>query len=62
VLELQASLRERGAHLAAGSSRRSATMTLERMGLRNEFAAVRGGNRITRSKPDPEAFLPAEPD
>jgi beta-phosphoglucomutase len=50
-------LRGKGILLAIGSSSRNAPAILERIGLKDFFDAVADGNRIQRSKPDPEVFL-----
>ena len=50
-------LRNRGYHLAIGSSSKNAGFILERIGLGDFFDAVADGTDISRSKPDPEVFL-----
>lgn len=59
VKETLHKLRQRGCLLAIGSSSKNATFILERIGLGNYFDVVSDGNRITKSKPDPEVFLTA---
>lgn len=50
-------LRRAGKKLAVGSSSRNAQFILEKLGIAGLFDAVADGNRIRRSKPDPEVFL-----
>lgn len=50
-------LRDRGYKLAIGSSSKNSPLILERIGLKGYFDAEADGNRISRSKPDPEVFL-----
>ncbi len=45
--------------LAVGSSSKNAHLILEKTNLGDFFDAVVDGNRITKSKPDPEVFLRA---
>lgn len=52
-------LRSRGLKLEIGSSSKNAPSILDRIGLGGYFDAISDGNNITRSKPDPEAFLKA---
>ncbi len=53
------SLREKGLHLAVGSSSKNTPFILEKTALDGVFDQVADGNCITRSKPDPEVFLKA---
>ena len=61
-------LREKGYHLAIGSSSKNTKYILERTELTDMFDAISDGTNISRSKPDPEVFekaaeylgLPAE--
>jgi beta-phosphoglucomutase len=57
ALPLLEALRGRGIRLAIGSSSRNTPTIIERIGLRDWFEVVADGNRVTHSKPDPEAFL-----
>lgn len=50
-------LKRRGIKMAVGSSSRNTPYILEKIGLENYFDAVADGNRIQKSKPDPEVFL-----
>ena len=61
VRELLRSLREKGVPLALASSTETAVVRqeLDEAGLLGFFDAVIGGDRVTRSKPDPEIFLRA---
>lgn len=52
-------LRRMGIKMCIASSSKNTPLILERLGLDNFFDAVVDGNRITRSKPDPEVFLTA---
>jgi beta-phosphoglucomutase len=62
VMVLLADLRAHGIRVAIGSSSRNTPVILERLGLRAAFDAVADGNRIQRSKPDPEVFTLAAHD
>ena len=61
-------LRDKGYHLAIGSSSKNTKYILERTELTDMFDAISDGTNISRSKPDPEVFekaaeylgLPAE--
>ncbi len=50
-------LKERGLHIAVGSSSKNTGFILEKTDLLNEFEAVSDGTMITKTKPDPEVFL-----
>ncbi|MCR5108809.1 MAG: beta-phosphoglucomutase [Lachnospiraceae bacterium] len=50
-------LKERGYHIAVGSSSKNTGFILEKTDLLNEFEVVSDGTMITRTKPDPEVFL-----
>jgi len=50
-------LREKGYHLAIGSSSKNARMILHQIGLEDFFDAISDGNNIVNSKPHPEVFL-----
>ncbi len=52
-------LRAKGFRLAIGSSSKNAELILKRIGLDNYFDAIRDGNGISHSKPNPEVFLKA---
>ena len=43
--------------IGLGSVSKNAKMILEKVGLLQEFDAIIDGNKISRSKPDPEVFL-----
>ncbi len=62
VSETLAKLREMGYKLAIGSSSKNTPLILEKIDYADYFDAVADGNRITRSKPDPEVFLLAASD
>jgi beta-phosphoglucomutase len=62
VMDLLADLRTHGIRVAIGSSSRNAPVILKRIGLEAAFDAVADGNRIHRSKPDPEVFALAARD
>ncbi len=62
VAETLPKLREMGYKLAIGSSSKNTPLILEKIGYSNYFDAVADGNRITKSKPDPEVFLLAASD
>ena len=57
VMTLLWNLKKRGIRVAVGSSSRNTKLILENIGLAETFDAVVDGNRIQRSKPDPEVFL-----
>ena len=59
--ELLRALREKNVPLALASSTETAVVRqeLQEAGLLESFDAVIGGDRVTRSKPDPEIFLRA---
>ncbi len=62
VTETLEQLREMGYKLAIGSSSKNTPLILQKIGYNEYFDAVADGNRITRSKPDPEVFLLAAAD
>lgn len=62
VTETLTKLRETGYKLAIGSSSKNTPLILEKIGYATYFDAVADGNRIARSKPDPEVFLLAASD
>lgn len=57
VMTMLSDLKKSGIRVAVGSSSRNTTLILENIGLGKTFDAVVDGNRIERSKPDPEVFL-----
>jgi beta-phosphoglucomutase len=57
VMTLLSDLKRRGIRVAVGSSSRNTSLILKSIGLGETFDAVIDGNRIERSKPDPEVFL-----
>ena len=50
-------LRGRGIKVALGSASKNAEIILTNLGILNLFDAVIDGNKVSRSKPDPEVFL-----
>ena len=50
-------LRENNIKIALGSASKNAKLILERIEMLPYFDAIIDGNRITKSKPDPEVFL-----
>ncbi|HEX3776896.1 MAG TPA: beta-phosphoglucomutase [Polyangiaceae bacterium] len=50
-------LRARGVKVALGSASKNAEIILQNLGVRDLFDAVIDGNKISKSKPDPEVFL-----
>ena len=50
-------LKDRGYHLAVGSSSKNTKFILERTDLTDGFEAVADGTMIKKTKPDPEVFL-----
>ena len=52
-------LYEDGYHLAIGSSSKNTEYILKRLNITNAFDFVVDGNKISKSKPDPEVFLKA---
>ena len=57
--ETLAELRRRGVKLAVASSSRNAPLILDKLALSALLDAIIDGGMISRSKPDPEAFLKA---
>ena len=47
----------KGIKLAVGSSSKNATTILEQIGLKDRFEVIVDGNKLTKSKPDPQVFL-----
>ncbi|MCO6477847.1 MAG: beta-phosphoglucomutase [Phaeodactylibacter sp.] len=56
VLPFLDSLGEEGIRMAVGSSSKNAGTILDQIGLTHRFEAIIDGNKITRSKPDPQVF------
>ncbi|HWZ87647.1 MAG TPA: beta-phosphoglucomutase [Polyangiaceae bacterium] len=50
-------LRAQGVKIALGSASKNAEIILQNLGVRDLFDAVIDGNKISKSKPDPEVFL-----
>jgi beta-phosphoglucomutase len=50
-------LRARGVKVALGSASKNAELILSNLGILELFDAVIDGNKVSRSKPDPEVFL-----
>jgi beta-phosphoglucomutase len=50
-------LRARGVKIALGSASKNAELILNNLGILGLFDAVIDGNKVSRSKPDPEVFL-----
>jgi beta-phosphoglucomutase len=50
-------LRVRGVKIALGSASKNAEIILQNLGVLGLFDAVIDGNKISKSKPDPEVFL-----
>ncbi len=44
---------------ALGSASKNAPFILEKLKIKNDFAAIIDGNNVTKAKPDPEVFLKA---
>ena len=57
VMQTLEKLKSLGIKIAVGSSSKNAPYILGKIGLDTYFDAVADGNRITKSKPDPEVFL-----
>ena len=50
-------LRGRGIKIALGSASKNATIILQNLGIIDLFDAIIDGNKVSKSKPDPEVFL-----
>jgi beta-phosphoglucomutase len=50
-------LRARGVKIALGSASKNAELILNNLGISELFDAVIDGNKVSKSKPDPEVFL-----
>lgn len=57
ALDTLALLRQMGIRMAIGSSSRNTPLILKQIGLEDAFDGIADGNRIARSKPDPEVFV-----
>jgi beta-phosphoglucomutase len=56
VIDIIKALKDRQVKIAIGSSSKNAHAILQALGLEDEFDVITDGNRIARSKPDPEVF------
>lgn len=52
-------LREKGIKIALGSASKNAMMILNNLGIVHLFDAIIDGNKVNRTKPDPEVFTKA---
>jgi len=59
VRELISELRDQGIKTALGSASKNAMHILEHINMVNDFDAIIDGNKITKTKPDPQIFLKA---
>jgi len=50
-------LRARGVKVALGSASKNAEIILKNLGILNLFDVIIDGNKVSKSKPDPEVFL-----
>jgi beta-phosphoglucomutase len=57
VISFISLLKSEGIKIALGTASKNAYSILNQIGLVNTFDTVVDGNRVTRSKPDPEVFL-----
>ncbi|MHA8064250.1 beta-phosphoglucomutase [Aquirufa aurantiipilula] len=57
VLSFLKQLKDQGYLIALGSASKNAQIILEKTGLITWFQAIIDGNKVTKSKPDPEVFL-----
>lgn len=57
TLDFLRACRAAGIVLATASSSRNARLVLEKAGIAGEFAAIVGGDDVTRGKPHPDIFL-----
>lgn len=62
IVEFLDDLAQRDILAAIGSSSKNAGKILQQIGLADRFATISDGNRISKSKPDPEVFLLAAQD
>jgi beta-phosphoglucomutase len=54
--EYMVSLRKKGIKIALGSASKNSKIILDNLRIENLFDAIIDGNKITKSKPDPEIF------
>lgn len=57
TVEFLTALTEAGYKLALGSASKNSAMILERTNLAHFFQEIVDGNKVTKSKPDPEVFI-----
>jgi beta-phosphoglucomutase len=57
VLDFLEQIKEAGYKIALGSASKNAEIILEKTGLMPLFDLIIDGNKVTKSKPDPEVFL-----
>jgi len=57
VVDFLAQIKEQGYKIALGSASKNAEIILEKTGLMPWFDLIIDGNKVTKSKPDPEVFL-----
>lgn len=56
VLPFLDDLEQKGVRMAVGSSSKNATTIIEQIKLKERFEVIIDGNRLSRSKPDPQVF------
>lgn len=56
VMPFLEELEQKGIRKAVGSSSKNATTIIEQIGLKDRFEVIVDGNKISRSKPDPQVF------
>jgi beta-phosphoglucomutase len=56
ILPFLDELEQKGIRMAVGSSSKNATTILEQIGLKDRFEVIVDGNKLSRSKPDPQVF------
>lgn len=59
VIEVLKALKGKGFALAIGSSSKNTQTIIDRLGIRDLFDVIVDGNKITKTKPNPEVFLKA---
>jgi len=59
AIELLKYLKENGLGVALASASKNAPLILERLNITEYFDAIVDGNRVSKTKPDPEVFLKA---
>jgi beta-phosphoglucomutase len=57
VEEFLGQIKEQGYKIALGSASKNAEIILDKTGLMPWFDLIIDGNKVTKSKPDPEVFL-----